>query len=168
MDPATLPLRDIRLPEPVGWWPPAPGWWLLAFVLALLFVWIAVRVRKARRQGRARRHALKQLKQLEANYDRDGNAVALGRGLSILVRRTMLAYAPRADVAGLAGDAWLDWLDDGLANPQFRLGAGRALAELPYRDPDSKHDDIDVNTLLYAVRMRLATPVKTAGKRIRA
>jgi len=163
MDPAALPLRDIRLPDPVGWWPPAPGWWLLAAVLAALFVWLAVRVRHAHRQGRARRHALKQLKKLEAKYDRDGNAVALARGLSVLVRRTMLAYAPRADVAGLAGDAWLDWLDEGLANPQFRLGAGRALAELPYRDPNSTYGDIDVNTLLYAVRMRLATPVKLGG-----
>jgi len=163
MDPAALPLRDIRLPDPVSWWPPAPGWWLLAVVLAALFVWIAVRVQRAHRQGRARRHALRQLKKLETQYDRDGDAVALARGLSVLVRRTMLAYAPRADVAGLAGDAWLDWLDNGLANPQFRLGAGRALAELPYRNPNSEHGDIDVNTLLYAVRMRLATPVTTGG-----
>ena len=22
-------LRDIQLPEPISWWPLAPGWWVL-------------------------------------------------------------------------------------------------------------------------------------------
>ena len=29
-----LDLRDIHLPEAIGWWPPAIGWWLLADTLA--------------------------------------------------------------------------------------------------------------------------------------
>ncbi|MEM8815116.1 MAG: DUF4381 domain-containing protein [Pseudomonadota bacterium] len=163
MDPATLPLRDIKLPEPVSWWPPAPGWWLLLALLAGALLWLCVRSLRAYRRDRARRYALRTLKRLEARYDADGNAVALGLALSELVRRTMLAYAPRAGVAGLTGDAWLAWLDEGLANPQFRSGAGRALIELPYRNPAADNDDIDIDTLLYAVRMRLATPITAGG-----
>ena len=34
MDQNALPLRDLHLPDAIGWWPPAPGWWVL-FVLAL-------------------------------------------------------------------------------------------------------------------------------------
>ena len=35
MNDAALPLRDLRLPEPVGWWPPAPGWWILAAIVVV-------------------------------------------------------------------------------------------------------------------------------------
>ena len=29
MDPEQIPLRDLHLPEAIGWWPLAPGWWIL-------------------------------------------------------------------------------------------------------------------------------------------
>ena len=33
-------LRDIHLPEPISWWPPAPGWWILAVASCALLAWI--------------------------------------------------------------------------------------------------------------------------------
>ena len=66
--------------------------------------------------------------------------------------------APRADVAGLTGTAWLKWLDSGLDKPAFADGAGRALVELPCRRPGAEHG-ADVDALLRAVRRRLATPL---------
>lgn len=163
MDPEQIPLRDLHLPEAIGWWPPAPGWWIL---MALAAIALAFGVRawwRARARGAARRYALRQLKDIEREYEKRKNPVEFGAHLSELLRRTMLAYAPRNDVAGLTGDAWLEWLDRDLAQPLFSDGPGRQIVELPYRNPDSALAASDVDRLIAAVRHRVATPV--GGKR---
>ena len=163
MDPSQIPIRDLHLPDPIGWWPLAPGWWVLIALALLGLAWLAVRALRAYRVGAARRYALRVLKRIESAWESGDNVVSVGVEMSELVRRTMLAYAPRTDVAGLTGDAWLDWLDRGLANPVFVTGPGRLLIELPYRNPEASNDDVDMNGLIYAVRMRLSTPVGEAA-----
>lgn len=163
MDPTQIPIRDLHLPEPIGWWPLAPGWWVLIALLFAGLAWLLVKWVRRYRAAAARRYALRSLKAIEARFESGENVVTLCREVSELVRRAMLAYAPREDVAGLTGDAWLTWLDTGLANPTFETGAGRAIVEAPYRDPERDYDDIDFNGLVYAVRMRLATPVGRAA-----
>jgi hypothetical protein len=59
----------------------------------------------------------------------------------------------------LTGDQWLAWLDHDLEEPRFRQGAGRSLLDLPYRNPESVADDVDIDGMLAAVRERLQTPV---------
>ncbi|MCB1720092.1 MAG: DUF4381 domain-containing protein, partial [Candidatus Competibacteraceae bacterium] len=111
--PATNPLadlRDIHLPEPVSWWPPAPGWWLLValslvVVAGLLWLW------RYRRRQTPRRVALAELTRLRADFQRDGDGAAVATGISALLRRLALTHFPRGQVAGLVGDAWLQFLD---------------------------------------------------------
>ena len=158
MDPTQIPLKDLHLPEAIGWWPLAPGWWL---VIALLAIGLGLLLRaglRRRSRGAARRHALGQLQHCRSAYADHGNPMQLGIEVSEILRRTMLAYAPRADVAGLTGDEWLEWLDRDLAEPRFSQGAGRGLLELPYRDP-AKADEVDIDNLLAVVQERLKTPV---------
>lgn len=159
MDPEQIPLRDLHLPEAASWWPLAPGWWIL-IALALLGLAFLVRAwLKMRARGAARRFALRQLNEIVAEYQERKNPVEFGVQLSELLRRTMLAYAPRLDVAGLTGEAWLARLDEGLAQPVFSNGPGRQILELPYRRPDAELDVADIDRLVAAVRHRVATPV---------
>jgi hypothetical protein len=159
MDPEQIPLRDLHLPDPVGWWPPAPGWWVLFGLVALAILFVLYRAWVRWRMNAARRIALAELARLEGSWRNAPNPVLLATRLSELLRRTMLAYAPRKDVAGLTGQAWLQWLDRGLDEKPFTEGPGRLIRELPYRRADERPGEFDVDGLLEAVRQRLETPL---------
>lgn len=159
MDPEQIPLRDLHLPDMIGWWPLAPGWWIVFGLVLIAMLVLLRRFLHTRARGAPRRHALRRLNQLLTEYEEQRNVVSFAARLSELLRRTMLAYAPREEVAGLTGEAWLEWLDRDLAHPQFVAGPGRKLIELPYRDPDTSLADADVYALVTAVRQRVATPV---------
>ena len=162
MDPTEIPIRDLHLPEAIGWWPLAPGWWILIALLVISTIVLLRRWYRSFARGAARRHALRQLDAYSKDYLEHGNGVTFGTQLSELVRRTMLAYAPRSEVAGLTGEEWLTWLDHDLDRSHFATGDGHPLIEWPYRDPDSKFDKSDAGALVDAVRLRLSTPVREA------
>lgn len=163
MDQNALPLRDLHLPEAVGWWPLAPGWWVVLGLLAAALAYLSWRWYRAWTYNAPRRHALRELARIEAAYLEHRDPVELGRQLSELLRRGVLAYAPRQEVAGLTGEAWLAWLDDGMPVPYFHTEGGKNLLTLPYRDPQGDFSDIDVGALLAAVRMRLQAPLRSAA-----
>ena len=159
MNPEEILLRDLHLPELTGWWPMAPGWWILLGLGLFGLGYLAWRGVQKFRSNAARRRALSQLRYLRAEYAWSGDAVSLGIRLSELLRRAMLAYAPRDEIAGLTGTSWLEWLDRGLTYKAFSDGPGRNIQSLPYRKPDADTADVDIDGLLEAVRQRLKTPL---------
>jgi hypothetical protein len=125
-------LRGYRLPDPVSWWPPAPGWWLLAGLVltaAIVAVWVILRRQRRRAALRA---ALLELDTL-ASQRTVIESAEFARRLSRLLRRYVLMRFPRREVAGLAGDDWLRFLDTHTDDTAFTEGAGRLLREAPYR-----------------------------------
>jgi hypothetical protein len=129
MTPPDLPLRDIHLPTPVSWWPPAPGWWLLSglVLILVLLLWLLLRYRRRRR---LRRLALRQLTELARLADTE-----LAAPLSRLLRQAALSHFPPRETAGLQGQAWLEFLDRPFKDQPFSKGVGRCLADAPYRPP---------------------------------
>lgn len=163
MDETALPLRDLHLPDAIGWWPLAPGWWGVIVLVAIVLAYVSRRAYLRWQFNAPRRFAMRELARYEAKYLEHRNPVTLGKQLSELLRRGMLAYAPRDEVAGLTGDQWLAWLDRGMPLPYFHTEGGKSLLNLPYRDPDGDFSDVDISAMLAAVRMRFSVPLQGAA-----
>ncbi len=154
MKPADLPLRDIHLPEPVGWWPLAPGWIALAILAFIAVVFLLVRLYLQR--TRVHRIARRELGRIDARYRKDADAGALLRELSELLRRLALTRYPRAQVAALSDARWLDFLDGSDAERPFSCGAGKVLASGPYQPAAAlAHDEAEA--LVALCRQRIET-----------
>lgn len=109
LPPALDALRDIHLPEPIPFWPLAPGWWGLAIcalaLTALLIGW----VRRTRRLS-WQKSARAELESIEAAFARNGNAHELAAALSVLLRRAARMRFGDASVGALRGEAWVGLL----------------------------------------------------------
>ena len=133
MKPDLSQLRDIHLPEPISWWPPAPGWWLLAALIVAIVLGLYVMYRRHRRNG-WRRSALAELASLRQQLlSHHATPHIIVSGLSVLLRRVAISCFPREEVAVLSGDKWLAFLDrtHGEGAP-FQSDQGRLLTVAAY------------------------------------
>lgn len=149
--PALSGLHDIALPPPIAWWPPAPGWWLLLLVglLALgvgLWYW---------RKNRLRRAALQEWQRIRHRADQLDERQLLSQ-LAQLLRRYARAKFPDAPVAGLTGEAWLQFLDQRAGSTQFVQGPGQVLASQPYQ-PASHQPPYNKAAVLQVVKRWIQT-----------
>jgi hypothetical protein len=125
-------LRDIALPEPIGLFPLAPGWYVLAVVLLALVAW-AIRRQLARRAADLyRREALAELDAIATALDGRGARTALASRLPELLKRVALHVEPRIEVASLSDGNWLRELDKLYGGDGFTKGPGRFLPLLAY------------------------------------
>lgn len=140
-------LKDIHLPEPVGWWPLAWGWWLLIALMLMVLGTLLWKGYVRRRRQRYRREAMALLEHAYRDYQlSDPDPAARRRYLqqvSHLLRRTALSALPDAretELAALSGAQWLRFLELSAAlTPAFTEGPGHILAEGPYQ-PDPQVD----------------------------
>ena len=123
-------LRDIRVPDGPEFWPPAPGWLVVAgliIAVGLMATFIGVRQWRA---GRFRREALASLRTLRARHQDGAPDVEVAMELSMLIRRVALARHTREEVAGLVGERWMAQLESTL--PGIGDAARSALLDAPY------------------------------------
>jgi hypothetical protein len=128
-DPASLEnLRDIAVPPPVPWWPPAPGWWVVMAVLAIAVIVVAFRAWRLWRANAYRRAALHDLQR-----------ATTPTGIAEILKRAALVAYPRTDIAVLSGSAWCEWLAETGGRP-----VPNKVAEALSRGVFGKADDINV------------------------
>lgn len=109
-------LADIHLPEPVGLWPPAPGWWILALLLLVSAVLGTRRFIRYDRLRKVCRHALAELDLCLARLnsaaasDSDVAKLRYINEVNTVLRRVALVHFPLAASASLDGNAWVDFI----------------------------------------------------------
>ena len=140
MNPTADPLaqlRDLHLPDPVSFWPPALGWWIVALMVFGLVVW-GVWGFRYRKKTAPRRLALAELTSLKSRFHDKHDDAELMTGLSQLLRRYAIVCFGRQKVAGLTGASWLKFLDEQGNTQQFSGETGnQAFAAVPYGAKDS-------------------------------
>jgi hypothetical protein len=157
MDTSMQFLRDIHGLDPIGWWPPAIGWWLvavLAIALATAGVWLW---RTAPYQFEGWRwDARQRLKRLRRQVETEQPKAIAGE-LSELLRRIAIARCGRHMCAGITGPAWLDWLaENDPAGYDWRK-RGQVLLKLPYAPPEPLESK---ETLIELIDAALAWVIK--------
>ena len=130
-------LHDIHLPESIGRWPLAPGWYVLATILIATGLLMGLLCYRHYSYGRAKRAALKELAIYQKQYQHDANSQLCTANISELLKRVALAYYPRTRVAGLQGEAWLIFLNSTAKGVNFN-SVRMQLLELPWH-PSQAH-----------------------------
>lgn len=118
-------LKDIHAPEPVGFWPPAPGWWVL-FVLALgAVVGLVLWLWRRHQNNRYRREAIRELAAMP--FEQTPEFVAR---ISELLKRTAISAYPdwRHFIGQLFGERWPDFLKATCESPGIGVESAKALA----------------------------------------
>lgn len=131
-------LRDIHLPDPIGWWPLAPGWYLLLILTLLATATIIFIVMRYYRNGACKRQALRLITEYQQEYSKHNNPQLSASRLSELLKRVALVYFPRKKVAGLQGKAWVEFLNVTSKGLDFKQ-VNKELLEMPYQ-PGIKGD----------------------------
>ena len=150
-------LEPLLAPAPVGWWPPAPGWWLLALALPVL-LWGLLRLfQRLPRHARSaageapldpqRQAALSELERLAKPYD-GAEAGPWLQQLNALLKRLCRQRYPDSHSHTLSSRAWLAFLDNRC--PAAGLTRWMILVEGAYR-PHCSLDDKAIAGLNQAV-----------------
>ncbi|MBD8475104.1 DUF4381 domain-containing protein [Pseudomonas sp. CFBP 8770] len=141
-------LQPLIAPPPIGLWPPAPGWWLLAVLLPSLG-WAAWHWRHRWRRRTVlpmvgeplldpvRQGALEELARLPRPYD-GAPAGAWLQQINGLLKRLCRNHYPNANSHVLNGRQWLAFLDNRC--PAAGLTRWMVLVEGVYK-PECKLDD---------------------------
>jgi hypothetical protein len=143
LDPQSLNLRDIHLPDPISWWPISAGWWIVlaAIVLSIIIIFVLRKVYKSRQLNR---DISSEIDHIKKQFLQNQNKSQLAKSLSILLRRASISFYPAKDIAGLTGDDWLSMLDQSNKKPLgelcFQSDIGKLLISAPYQSEDSLAD----------------------------
>ncbi len=135
-------LIDIIEPEQFGYFPLAPGWWVVIILVSILLTGLIVKLVKRRQLRKQQRSALAQLNQDELSNEH----------IVSILKWAALQYFPRKKVASLFGQQFQQFLQQSLP-PEKQLSfndlSANAFNDL-YKSPENAVDNFEHNTFKQA------------------
>jgi len=134
---ALAALRDIHGSPDILWWPPAPGWWVLAVILLAGIVWAGIRLVRDLRRLALQRRVIRQLDTCLENYGNSGDLRSLASSVNLILKRVALRRFGRKEISALHGNAWAQFLAESArpsAGPSADAESWQQLAAAPYSE----------------------------------
>lgn len=118
-------LKDVQLPEPIAWWPLAPGWYILGVLLLCsigvgIFIYSKRLVRKRRKQRIVRQFSRIQSQQ--------GFSAAMA-----YIKQVAITLYPTQKVEQLQGEAWVEFLQASAKSLIIPADLKQPLAQAAYQ-----------------------------------
>ena len=107
-------LKDIQLPDPIGWWPLAFSWWVVIFSFVVIVLFVVWFFRDRHRRNAYRREAQTQLISIKNDVTLNPQMKILQ--INALLKQVAITVYGRQTIAALNEQAWLDFLKK---NAQF-------------------------------------------------
>ena len=109
-------LRDIHAAPLAPWWPPAPGWWVLALLGLILLAWLGRRVLARIRTKQRRKQMLGWIDFLNVMVDPALDPQAYLAMLNRIFKLVALKAFPEQHCAAMSGTKWVEFLGEKLRN----------------------------------------------------
>lgn len=148
-------LRDIHQPEPVSWWPLAPGWWIIIALVILIATLFIIKAILKKRHYRYVHLAVKELKQLKQTNE---ETRWLAKSHNVM-RRLSLCYVPEDKIGRMNQQEWQAFLQATSKQPINNQTRNdqilseqtlNAFVDLPYK-PASYSETLDKDAILTEV-----------------
>lgn len=134
----------------IGWWPLAPGWWILIALTIALLTALAVFFYRRYRANAYRRQALLQLEMLHSAWLSSNDPRNYLAGINALLKGVAVRAFPLRDVASSNGDAWVAFLNQTMSPRGDTGGFSNGFASEVYR---AGLPDLDFDQLHHTARV---------------
>ncbi len=155
---SVLPLRDIKLPAEPGFWPLAPGWWVVIVLAALFLLILAVKWFRYAKKKRRWQQINEQLDQIAYDYKTDQDSQKLLTTISTFLRRFVKYQLGQDQATSLAGGNWITYLNHFQGTCSFDAFE-KALTEGVFKeDYEYDSDELIQTTRLFIKQLVMKPP----------
>jgi len=152
-----LQLRDIHLPADPGFWPLAPGWWILIVLFLIVLYFVMKKINKNRQVKRTIRLLQNNLLQMREAFNQHKDKHKLAVEISDLLKRFVRHVLKDSQATALTGNDWIDYLNNKMGSDVFNEFK-QELTQAQY----SPNIDFDVSKLVAQVKNFFPMAMKQA------